>query len=76
MSGEYRNTGRKQFSSGIYAQIIARVEETGLTIRELCAADRTLPAASTVYSKVYEDQQLTARYAEALRQRKLSEGAA
>jgi hypothetical protein len=72
----YRNTGRPYFPTRIFESVVERAEETGQTIREICAKDRSLPAASTVYPRIYEDEQLAARYAAAMRNRKLTEGTA
>jgi hypothetical protein len=76
MSSKFRSAGRRFFSLAVYEGIVTRAEQTGATIAEICASDRTLPSAPTAYTAVYSDAALAARYAEVMRQRKLTEGAA
>jgi hypothetical protein len=72
MSNGFRSSGRRFFSLSVYESIVDRAEQSGKTIAEICASDRTLPSAPTAYTAVYSDAKLAARYAEVMRQRKLA----
>jgi hypothetical protein len=72
MSTTNRSTGRRFFSAAIFELIVTRAEERQQTILEICTQDRSLPSPALAYSEIYGDAALAERYAEVMKQRKLS----